>query len=184
MIQSDVPQVIQATNTDVSLIEWVKLIAPIVGIVVNVALTITLFRLIRKVTETNTSKAVNISWFKALILDHNLDHFYEFFDRLEEELLKLQSNNLTDATKTVINENLKNHQRVFRQKFVDMLLAVDLNIYQNILRQTDDLIDSFTTCIFDPGIVLSHPPKFEEAVTKRLSEVKTGIIRELFKYQG
>ena len=79
---------------------------------------------------------------------------------------------------------IKDHQRVFRVKFVDTLLAVDKTLYDSIQKIADDLTDKFTENIFDSGINLSHPPNFKEVVLKPISESKTEMIKQMFAYKG
>ena len=97
---------------------------------------------------------------------------------------KLAKAGVDDTLKKQVDAAIKDHQRTFRMKFTDTLLAVDNSLYDGVQKITDKLTDKFTESIFDSGINLSHPPKFEEIVSKSLSESKTEIIKVIFTYKG
>jgi len=65
-----------------------------------------------------------------------------------------------------------------------MFIAIDEGLYNKILLKVDDLIDSLTNTIFDEGINLSHQPKYEELISKKIKESKTDILKILFSYTG
>ena len=117
-------------------------------------------------------------------MDNNLTYFHEFFENVEQEIRKILSNGDDDQLKIRINEAIKDYNKKFRVRFIDSLLAVDISIYDNLIKISDDMIDGFTNNIFDPGINLSHLPKFEEIVVNQLSQTKTRMIQELFKFNG
>lgn len=134
--------------------------------------------------DAEIERKTKMDWFKTLILDSNLKYFHEFFEKVEEEMKILLAEGIDEAVKTKVNETIKDYHKKFRVRFIDSLLAVDDDIYDNLIKISDELIDSFTNSIFDPGINLSHLPKFEEIVIKQISETKTQMIQELFKFKG
>lgn len=122
--------------------------------------------------------------FKSLILDYNLDHFYKFFQETDFELQKLKSNTLTLKAKQKINETIKDHQISLRKNFVDMLLAVDKNLYNDTLNELDILVDYFTEIMFNPDILLTQSEGFEAHISQKLIETKTNILKIFFGYKG
>lgn len=125
-----------------------------------------------------------LSLLKILILDYNMQHLYQFFEDLKIESKKLTVNNLDDVAKKEINEKMLSYGNELRQKFIDPFLAIDSNLYNNILHSVDELQDSMTNTIFDEGINLSHAPKFNELITSEITKTKTQIIKLLFEYSG
>lgn len=119
-----------------------------------------------------------------MILDYNMQHLYQFFEDLKIESKKLTVNNLDDVAKKEINEKMLSYGNELRQKFIDPFLAIDSNLYNNILHSVDELQDSMTNTIFDEGINLSHAPKFNELITSEITKTKTQIIKLLFEYSG
>jgi len=142
------------------------------------------FRSKNKREDADKEKDRKINWLKTLILDHNLKHYYSFFDELEKELNKLKTPNLTDLNKQKIDENNAELFIVVRRKFTDVLLIVDNEIYQETIVLFDKLQGELTETIFNQGINLSHQPKFEEEILSRLSSTKTDVIKKIFNYRG
>lgn len=172
-----------------STLEWLaKVITPFVTLFVSLTTLVFSFLIFRhkdKKEDRDLERRLKIDWFKTLILDANLEHFYTFFDDIEKEMKQLSNGSgVNQALKQKVDGAIKDHQRVFRMKFVDSLLAVDETLYDNIQKIADGLTDKFTESIFDSGINLSHPPKFEELVIKPVSESKTEMIKQIFAYKG
>lgn len=167
---------------------WVKLLAPIATLIVsivNLVIVIVFFNRRNEKEDRDTRRKQRIDWFKTLILDSNLTHFYQFFDAIEGEMHKLaKTSSPNDSLKEKVNEAIKAHQRTFRLRFVDALLAVDKSLYEEVVKIADSLTDRFTESIFDSGINLHHPPKYEEIVITPLSETKTSMIRQILSYEG
>lgn len=164
--------------------ELFKLFFPLVSLILNLLFGGYFFYFKNKKEDKETERKVKMDWFKTLILDNNLKYFHEFFENVEEEMRKVLANGNDDQLKVKINETINDYNKKFRVRFVDSLLAVDVSIYDNLIKFSDDMIDGFTNNIFDPGINLSHLPKFEQIVVKQLSQTKTHMIQELFKFNG
>lgn len=165
-------------------IKNVSAIATLIISITNLILTITLFVLKNKREDSEAERKLKLEWFNKFILDYNLSYFHDFFEKSAVELDNLKTSELSDEVKSKILENVKGYQREFRIHFVDSLLAVDRNLYDKMIHISDKLIDDFTNTAFDPGIKLSHEPKFEEEITIKLTSGKTQMIQELFKFDG
>ncbi len=126
----------------------------------------------------------NIQSLKVLILDHNLKFLYYCFENLTTILDGFKAAGLSDAEKGSINDQVSDEFIALRIKFVDILLAVDEKLYNNILAQLDTFQDSLTEAVFDNGVNLSHVPKFDELITSKQAVLKTEIIKALFSYNG
>jgi hypothetical protein len=137
-----------------------------------------------KKEDVDKEKDRKINWLKTLILDHNLKHYYSFFDDLEKELNELKKPNLTDINKQTIDEKNAELFIAIRRKFTDILLIVDNQIYKETIILFDKLQGELTETIFNQGINLSHPPKFEEEIMSRLASTKTDVIKRIFNYRG
>lgn len=159
-------------------------IATVVIAVVNVIL---LVRISNKGKEADVEKDERnrkLDLFKTLILDQNMSLFYKFFDDYSSECNKLLNTNELDSKKE-IDSNLKEQTKLFRQKFICLLSAIDEQLYKDVLSATDDLLmDPITEAIFDEGINLTYKPKFEEKISKTIFDSKVKIINVLFHYQG
>ena len=134
--------------------------------------------------DADKEKDRKINWLKTLILDHNLKHYYSFFDDLETELNKLKIQNLTIKEKEIIDENNAELFISIRRKFIDILLVVDKQIYDKIQKLFDKLQEDLTDVIFNQGINLNHQPKFDDEIMSKMCSTKTDVIKEIFKYRG
>lgn len=171
--------------TDLSeIIKTVAIIATLLIAITNLILTIIIFRIKDKKEDAESDRKLKLEWFNKLILDYNLTYFHNFFENISKELELLKTSELDDSAKGKILDSIKDHQKDFRIHFVDSLLAVDKTLYDKILSISDTLIDDFTNAAFNPGIKLSHPPKFDEEITVKLTSSKTKMIQELFKFDG
>lgn len=173
---------LQAQN--ISILDAVYKIATVCIAFINVLLVFYIFRRNTNKDTKNIEKNRKLSLLKILILDYNMQHLYQFFEDLKIESKKLIVNNLDDAAKKEINEKMLSYGNELRQKFIDPFLAIDSNLYNNILHSVDELQDSMTNTIFDEGINLSHAPKFNELITSEITKTKTQIIKLLFEYSG
>lgn len=167
-----------------SLLDTFYSIANIVIALANVVLIYFIFRLNKKKNDNDKEKERKLSLLKTLVLDYNMQKFYAFFQDINTTAYSLKENGLTNTRKKEINEKIKDYSSILRHEFIDVFLAIDNSLYDKILIKTDELIDSLTNAIFDDGINLSHPPKYDELISKKISESKTEIIRILFSYTG
>lgn len=170
-----------------SIHDWVRTIATVLTLIIsliNLFYAINFFWRKDKKEDDVKERDLRISWFKSLILDYNLEHFHNFFQEIDKESQKLKPKKLPDKAKQVINEAIKDQQSFLRKNFVDMLLAVDDELYNSTLKELDKLTDHLTEVIFDSGINLTHAPKFEEEISQKISETKTNILKLFFGYKG
>ena len=121
--------------------------------------------------------------FKTLVLDQNMKVFYKFYDDFTVESEKLLTADTLESKKE-IDQILQEQTRYFRQRFTNILSAIDEQLYKDILNATDSLMDPITEAIFDQGINLAHKPKFEEKVSKVISDNQVKMIKILYHYNG
>ena len=152
--------------------------------IINLIYAVVIFKAKTKKDDADKERDRKISYLKTLILDHNLKHFYTFFDAIEIKLTPLKTSALNDEQKRVIHETLSEHFIELRRKFIDSLLAIDRDLYNSILLKTDELQTHLSMTMFDPGINLSHRPKFDEVITENLTTTKTEILKVIFAYRG
>lgn len=152
--------------------------------IINLIFAVFVFLKKNHIDRTEKESDRKINWLKSLILDHNLDHFYEFFDRLDIELIKLKEPSIDEAGKQDINDSVSEIFIYLRRNLIDMFLAVDTELYKFFIASSDSLQDHITESIFDAGINLSHPAKFDEVLSNKVMETKTNLIKRLFEYRG
>lgn len=167
-----------------SFLQETNSVANVIIALVNIILLIYFFIRNNRKNDVSNEKSRKINLLKTLVLDYNMGKFYDFFNGACEVTKKLQATGLSVEAKSHINEEVADLITNFRQNFIDLFIAVDMNLYNNILIKTDSFVDGLTDTIFDEGINLSHKPKFEESITKEIRESKTEIIKLLFSYSG
>jgi hypothetical protein len=150
----------------------------------NVAFAVWIFYTKSKRDGRDRERDRKIDLLKVLVLDHNLKHFYKTFDDLEVELQLLRQNNLTLEQKEGLEGRVSDLFIFLRRNFIDSLFAIDRPLYDNIMTHSDDLQGRLSHTIFDEGINLAHPPRYEEEISEKLTEAKTNILRILFTYRG
>lgn len=150
----------------------------------NAYFAVKIFRLKDKKEESEKEKDRKMQLLKTLVLDHNMKNYYSIYDSIENELLNLKKANLTVPDKKGIDLTLSDFFIQLRSKFYDSLLAIDDDLYDYVKNNLDELQTSFTETIFDPGINLSHTPKYDELISQKLTTSKTEILKKLFNYRG
>lgn len=158
--------------------------ATVLVAVVNLIFVVKFFNLKSVRDNSDKERDRKINWLKTLVLDYNLDSFYSFFDSLETSLAKLKRQNISLNDKTKVDEEIADLFILLRRKFTDTLLAVDDSLYKKVLLISDKLQTHLTETIFDNGVNLAHPPKFQELLLERLIISKTDIIKVIFGYRG
>ena len=125
-----------------------------------------------------------IQWLKTLILDHNLNHFYLFFENLENNLNALKTSCLSEDDKAKIEKQVQSDFIRLRRKFTDTLNAIDTNLYYSIINLSDNLQEEIIQTIFDKGINLAFEPKFDELILSKLTNSQTNMLKIMFQYRG
>ncbi|TXE11230.1 hypothetical protein [Algoriphagus aquimarinus] len=165
-------------------LETVGDISTIVIALVNTFLVWFIFIKTRNKGNEDKEQSRKLDLLKSLILDHNLKHFYSFFEKVESVLKGLKSTGLSDDQKSTIVELGNDEFIKLRKKFTDSLLAVDQNLYDKVLECSDQLQSNISNNAFDPGNNLSHLPKYEECIENPLQLTRTEILKILFQYKG
>lgn len=164
-------------------IDFFSKFALVIIALANLFFAIKFFNIKTEKDDEEKTKDRKVSWLKTLILDHNLEHFYKFFDLLDEELIKLKQSDLSDQKKQDINDVIAQHFIYFRRKFIDIHLAVDDDLYHRFMKLSDDLQDHITVSIFDQGINLDKEQKFNEVIESKLMETKTNFLKTFFCFK-
>lgn len=157
--------------------------ATVVIALINIVLVFYIYFRNDKKDNNNNERNRKLGLLKTLVLDYNMKLLYVFYNEVKNISQKTQAK-LSTEEKGKIVEELGDLAALYRQDFIDLFLAIDKSLYQRIIDISDNLIDGLTETIFDEGINLSHKPKFEELVTKRIRESKTGAVSILFSYSG
>lgn len=120
---------------------------------------------------------------KTLILDHNLKHLYNAFDTLTSHLQVLKIDD-KEAVRKEKEKDIQSDLKEFSESFVFLLSAVNTELYESILRDSDNLRDTLVTNLADDGVRLTVDPKYKEFIYNPIMETKKTILSKLFDYKG
>lgn len=170
-------------------VNWLNLdnickIATVFIAVANILWIVYVFFQNKKTTDDRDERSRKINLLKTLVLDSSIPHLYEFFSDVKTEVEKLREKNLNDDAKKKINESIIELEQKFETDFLDVLLAINDSLYENMKIQADGMVDQFTNAIFDPGINLYVEEKFNDKIASKLVETKRMMIKTLFSYKG
>lgn len=159
-------------------------IATVFIAVANILWIVYVFFQNKKSTDDRDERSRKIGLLKTLVLDNSMPHLYKFFSDVKAEVEKLKEKNLANATKRNINDVIIELEQKFENDFLDVLLAINDNLYESMKNQADSMVDQFTNAIFDPGINLYVEDKFNDKIASKLVETKRMMIKTLFSYKG
>jgi len=159
-------------------------IATVVIALVNVSVVIYIFVKNSKRDSSHKEKERKINLLKTVVLDYGMEHFYCFFEDIEQEADKLKNKTLSDNDKKAINNALLSYGKILEHKFTDLFWGINQDLRTKIYQTTDNLLDCFTKSIFDEGINLYTEDKFNDLIAKRIIDCKSEIIKILFSYSG
>lgn len=143
-----------------------------------------IFRSDKKRSEEKENIDKNLDSLKTLIYQHNLPTLFLFFDNINEITKPLSLKTQSNSEKQGINEKLQEELKKIRINFIDLLLAIDPKLYNEVKDCLDKLIDDITESMFDEGINLTHMPKYDEVILVKISSSKTDTIKVLHDYDG
>lgn len=122
-----------------------------------------------------------MSLFKTLILDYNLRYVYVFFEQLDNQLRELKQPN---CDKKLLDSHIQNEFKKLNEKFVELLMAVDNDYYESMLKLSDKYRDKLVSNIADDGVNLYVESKYSELIDSPCREFKVLLLKSLFNYRG
>lgn len=169
----------QSVVMESSVMDTVLAIAMAIIAIADIILTIIIFRQTRKDSSEVERKHRKFELIQSLILNHRLHLLYNFYDAISKECEALLTSSERE-TKKKVDDNNKALLKRFRLDFVMLFNVIDHNLYLEMKKNADDLIDGITEAIFDEGINLTHEPKYNEMITEPLSRNRNAMIAKLY----
>lgn len=167
-------------QSDGSWVDTLSAIAMTIIAVVNVFLTIYIYKMNRQDKTKSDVDSRKFELMMALILKSNMHRLYKFYDDVTIECRKLIDND-SQENKQNVNQSIKGSLKVFRLEFITLFNVIDPNLYRSLLNIADKLIDGITNSIFDDGINLKHEPKFDEVISQTISKNRTDFLSMIYK---
>jgi len=150
----------------------------------NLAFIVYVFFSSLRKTKLEKEKARKINFFKTLILDYNLVHFYDKIEAIEELVYSNRQNCITTQERHDLIEKLEDLLVLLRRRFTDTLLSVDNKLYNEVLDRSDEILAELSVAISDVTVSLSNGAEFESKIIAPITSKKTDILKALFNYKG
>ena len=115
-------------------------IATVIIALVNIVFAIVIFK-----------RNKNRELIKVLVLDHSIQHFYKYFEDLDDELSKLKTQ-CGHEEKMEIEKNIQLLGRVLEQRFIDLFLHINPQLHEEIKDKIDKMVGKLMEVMFDEGI--------------------------------
>ena len=170
------------TVNQLSNLEIYNMYANIVIAVLALLFSIYIYYITKKNENNKNNKDRENESFNVFIIQHNLKSLFIFYDDILSIMKPLEMNKLTDDEKQLINDKLQDSLKSLRFGFIDLFLAIDKNLYDNMKNITDSVVDELTNEMFDEGINLNNTQKFEDEIISRISQSKTETIKKLYDF--
>ena len=118
---------------------------------------------------------------KTLVLDYSINHFYEYFEKLDRELSRLKSSNANDDLKKEIEKNIQSLGLTFEQRFIDLFLLINPKLHTELKNKVDDMVGKIMESIFDEGINIYVDSQYNDKIANVMIRTKASIIKLLFE---
>lgn len=153
-----------------SLFEIVCTIINLLIVIANVVWSIIVFI---KSTKNNI--------LRILVLDHNIEYLYDFYNNVDSVLKKLKNKDSYESEKKDVISKILNESYMFQQRFIDLFFDINKDIYNELSKLTQNFIDEISNSIGDDGINLYIETKYNEHISNKISTYKSKMIAYLLK---
>lgn len=127
---------------------------------------------------------IRIQWFKELIIQPHLSHVNGFYESLYTLESRIIQSSLNEDDKQELNSFIKQKLSFLRKTFVDVLIGIDRKLYDDIIKNLDNLIDSITNAIFNENLDLTDKSTFEKEINSKISYSRNDLIKNIYNYKG
>lgn len=160
--------------------ETASQIAMVFIAVFDILLTVFIFKQDRKKSSEQDLNHRKFELIHSLILNDNLHRLYEFYDNINNECSVLLQED-DKAIKKQVDLKIKALLANFRLNFIMLFNVIDPTIYQEMLTTADDIVDQIVNNLYDDGINIKYPPKYNEVITQPISKNRNAMIAILYR---
>jgi hypothetical protein len=129
-------------------------------------------------------QANRLQWFKELIIQPKLNDVRQFYENLFGIKSRITKNDLTESEKIEIISFIKNEQMKLRKSFLDIIQDLTPNLYNDIIKNIDELTDHLTNTISNDELKLCNEKTYEREVHSKIQESNKFILKTIFNYNG
>lgn len=173
----------EATATSTSIAEWILNFATLVIAVGGLILSGYVFFQERKYSEVQNDSNRRLELLKTLILDHNMEAFYEIFSRLVSSTEKLKHENETENHRSDVENEIQDCLRNLNEQVIMLFHAIDQVLYSSLLNESDLCRDKLVEKIGNENLDFSIPDLYRENILAHITQAQHRMIKIIFDYK-
>lgn len=125
-----------------------------------------------------------LQWFKELIIQPKLNEVRAFYENLFGIKTRFTNSDLSEEEKIEILRFIKNEQTKLRKSFLDIIQDLTPNLYEEIIKNIDELTDHLTNTISNDELKLCNEKTYEREIHSKIQESNKFIFKTIFNYNG
>lgn len=129
-------------------------------------------------------KSIKLEWFKELIIQPKFQLIIDFFDKLNGIENKINSNDLSEEERIEIINFIKKEQSIFRKSFLDLIQALNYDLYDQLIKNLDNLTDNLTISISNDELKLNNKKVYDREIKLIIKETNHKFLSIIFSYEG
>lgn len=161
--------------------EWIFNISTLIIAVAGLIISIVVFIKERKDSTKQSESSRRLELMKTLILDHNMPHFYEIFEKLSKSVERLKER---ICDKSIVESDIQEILRNLNETVILLFTAIDQTLYDNLLKESDNCRDNLVNSLSDEGLNLYVEAKYKKHVLDHINFAKNQIIKIIYNYKG
>lgn len=169
--------------TATSTAEWILNIATLVIAIGGLILSGYVFFQERKFSEVQNDSNRRLELLKTLILDHNMEPFYEIFSKLTSSTDRLKDESDTENHREEVESEVQNLLRNLNEQVLMLFHAIDQVLYDNLLSESDKCRDILVENIGDETLQFNLPDQYLENILSHINRAKHRMIKIIFDYK-
>lgn len=169
----------QIVSNSAGWVDKVSAVATAVIAVFDILLTFYIYHLTKRDNKAVEETHRRFELMHSLILEHNINYLYSFYDKVSEVCSELLQSN-EQKVKEEVNNAVKSEAKKFRLRFLTLFNVIDPALYKSLLETTDNLVDGITNSIDNPGINLTYEPKYDEDISQKISKNRIEVLTKLY----
>lgn len=137
-----------------------------------------------KYQSSKDDNDLKLDWYKLIIIESKFDEFFNFFEKLNELLQPLKTEDLSIEIRQDVNDKILDELNSIELSFISLLLAVDKMLYECVKTQFDKLIDGLTEKLSEESLQLNNLEVYNNEISNHVADYKTKILKMFVEFRG
>lgn len=170
------------TSADVA--EWILNIATLIIAIGGLAISYIVYRKEKSDAEALNDSSRKLELFKTLVLDHIMVQFHEIYASLKEstDQLLYRDYDLNHRSETEVAVQAK--LRKLNDEVLSLIRAINLDLYTNLLRESDTCRDKIIEQLSEESIALHHEENYKSHILAHIINARNAMIKYIYDYKG